>query len=362
MLNILIVLLLIAILLYAFVRHQYTYWDRQNFPFLKPVKIPFGNLRTFAKREKSFGIAVSDLYNETTRKYIGIYTFWRPALLIRDAELVKRVLITDCEYFFDRGVYVNEERDEMSGNLFSLRGQSWRHLRQKLSPLFSTGKLKVMLPTFLNEVEVLSQHIEQKVEAGEIVELKSTFLLYALNIIASLFFGIDANCIKDPNTEFRQIHSKITSRAFIDNLRTAILFLAPNLIDLLRINRLSPAVQEYFLRITKETIRYREENNVRRNDFMQLLIDLAKDEEKIGEKPLSVEKIAGNVFIFYIAGTETTSATAGYGLYEMAKEPSIQKKVQDEIDQTLARYGGEITYDAIGEMKYLDMVVKGEIN
>lgn len=129
-LSLLIYPLLVAIFIYGVLKYIFSYWDRENFPFIKPIKIPFGNMQKFAKKERSFGMAVSDLYDETTRPYIGMYAFTRPAVLVRDAELAKRVLLTDYEHFHDRGVYCNEERHPMSATLFTMRGQEWTLLNR----------------------------------------------------------------------------------------------------------------------------------------------------------------------------------------------------------------------------------------
>lgn len=42
--------------------------------------------------------------------------------------------------------------------------------------------------------------------------------------------------------------------------------------------------------------------------------------------------------------------------YELALRQDIQEKVRNEIKEILKESNGEITYDAISKMKYLDMV------
>lgn len=41
-------------------------------------------------------------------------------------------------------------------------------------------------------------------------------------------------------------------------------------------------------------------------------------------------------------------------MYELAKNQNIQKRVHEEIDRVLAEHNGEITYDSIAQMVFLD--------
>jgi cytochrome P450 family 6 len=70
--------------------------------------------------------------------------------------------------------------------------------------------------------------------------------------------------------------------------------------------------------------------------------------------------IAAQAFVFFIAGFETSSNTMAFCLYEMALHPDMQERVRADIDAVLRKHGGEITYEAITEMEYLDKVVSGE--
>ncbi|KAF7393606.1 hypothetical protein HZH68_010425 [Vespula germanica] len=69
-----------------------------------------------------------------------------------------------------------------------------------------------------------------------------------------------------------------------------------------------------------------------------------------------MSEAAAQAFVFYLAGFETTSSTVTFCLYELALNQDIQKKTQEEIDRVLKKHGG-ISYNAINEMTYLQMVV-----
>lgn len=109
-------LVILLVIIYIFVKKQYSYWERNGIPSAKP-NIPFGSLQSLAKKERSFGCAIYDLYRNTTEPFIGIYLFFRPALLVRDAELVKNILLTDFQNFHDRGIYCEPKTDPMSATV-----------------------------------------------------------------------------------------------------------------------------------------------------------------------------------------------------------------------------------------------------
>ena len=68
---------------------------------------------------------------------------------------------------------------------------------------------------------------------------------------------------------------------------------------------------------------------------------------------------AAQVFVFFIAGFETTSSTLTYCFHELAKYPDVQEKLQEEIDE-IAKTAEGFHYENVMNMKYLDMVFCGK--
>jgi cytochrome P450 family 6 len=127
--------------------------------------------------------------------------------------------------------------------------------------------------------------------------------------------------------------------------------------------------------MVEETVNYRERNNITRNDFMHLLIQiknkvkLEEDNDRLeqndhgtleknsSEEGLSMNSLAAQAFVFFAAGFETSSTTMTFCLYELSFHQDIQDRLREEIDVVLQKYDGKITYEGIQEMEYLDKVV-----
>jgi NAD(P)H-nitrite reductase large subunit len=59
-------------------------------------------------------------------------------------------------------------------------------------------------------------------------------------------------------------------------------------------------------------------------------------------------------------GYETSSVAMSFGLYALALNPDVQKKVREEVDSVLKKHGGVLNFDALQEMTYLDMALSGK--
>jgi len=73
------------------------------------------------------------------------------------------------------------------------------------------------------------------------------------------------------------------------------------------------------------------------------------------------DDLAAQVFLFFLAGFDTASTLLCFATHQLATHPDVQSRLQEEIDMTLNKDGGNLTYEAVHGMKYLDMVVSGMV-
>lgn len=69
-----------------------------------------------------------------------------------------------------------------------------------------------------------------------------------------------------------------------------------------------------------------------------------------------------NALIFFAAGFETTASTLSYSLYELSLHQDIQEQTYQHIVSVLKNHGGEITYNAVKEMTFLQQIFQGKFS
>lgn len=359
---ILIVLSALIAWLFGYLRHCYSYWEQQGVPQLR-THFLFGNF--FKLKSVHLSELLQENYDAFKGKcqVAGTYIYTRPIAVVTDLDLVKAILIKDFNKFVDRiNTPFNLEKNPLAGHLFNLHGEQWRALRTKLSPTFTSGKIKYMFSSITSVAQQLDETCRREVAAsansGHILELHDLLGRYTVDVIGSCAFGIECNSLRNPKAEFRVVARKL----FTDHNRGVrwSLFKVTYMKLLnkmpIRLRHPNEDFSGFFLRLIRDTVEVRERENIKRNDFMDLLLDLRRTEEKNG---LTVEQLAAQVFVFFVAGFETSSSNMSYALYELAKNPSIQSKLRAEIQSVLQKHG-KLTYEAMMEMEYLDQVVNGE--
>lgn len=146
--------------------------------------------------------------------------------------------------------------------------------------------------------------------------------------------------------------------------------LYPKIAKFFRLRFADKDVGDFMIETVRRNLEYREKSNVTRKDFFQLLMQL-RNTGSISEdgdwsskatsktKSISVEDMAAEAYIFFIGGFESSSTTMSFCLYEMSKDQEAQNKAYEEITRVLAKHNGQLTYDSLAEMTYMENSIDG---
>ncbi|CAD1469270.1 unnamed protein product, partial [Heterotrigona itama] len=339
------------------------FWQKRGIFYLEPT-FPTGNIMPFITGKMSQAEFFRDIYEQYKHHpLIGIYMLHKPFLIVNNPDLIRDVLAKEFASFHDRGLFCNEEIDPLSGHLFQLPGKKWRNLRVKLTPTFTSGKIKQIFPIMKESGNTLSAYLAEKAQTKSAVDVKDVFAKYSVDIIMSAAFGISCNSFKNPDNEFRYWGKKVFDPKPLWN---ALVIWAPQIFNLFSMPYTERGITNFFMKTFKETVEYREANNVERKDFLNLLMQLMRNGyvevddssniSNVAKNKLTMTEAAAQAYVFYLAGFETSSTTATFCLYELAQHQDMQNKVREEIQTQIEKHG-DLTYDAVNDMTYLHKVI-----
>lgn len=268
---------IVGIVLFLLSRWNFNYWNRKGLQGPKPTFI-FGNVGRLILKKDSFGERFSDIYFQTKHlPYAGIFMLLRRTLLVNDLDLIKQIIVKDFEHFTDRRGKFSEEARPLSTNLFSLTGEKWKKLRVKLTPTFTSSKIRYMFDVVGQcSIQMLS-YLEELELKNAPVDVKTLMSKFTTDVIGSSSFGMECDSFKHPDTEMRRMGRKLFEPGYVKSFILFVSFSMPELINFLGLSIFEQDLTDFFYNTVDETIKYREENNIVRNDFMQLLIQLKKD-------------------------------------------------------------------------------------
>lgn len=346
-----ILLLVVGFLLY--VKWVQSYWQRKGVP-TGDFDFFFGHFKKVFTKKISFGESVLKHYKEMKNlnaKHAGRYFFVLPSYMPLDPMIVKQIMLKDFDHFNTRGFYHHPD-DVLTMNLFNLDGgEKWKDLRAKLTPTFTSGKMKMMFETLVDKTTGLEKLVQQHTASQKPFAIKEVLEKFTTDIIGSCAFGLECNSLEEDTNEFSKNGQKALAPNMLHLIASA--FLPWSLMGFLGTKLTQQDVTDFFTNVVKDTIRYRETNVVTSKDFMDLLLKIKN------ERGLTENDIIAQCFIFYIGGFETSSTTMTFAMLELSQNQDIQEKLRQEIKKVLTKHEGKISYEAVMEMRYLEQVING---
>lgn len=288
----------------------------------------------------------------------GIFDGRQPVLCITDPAMVKTILIKECYSFF-----TNRRNFRLNGPLYDAvsiaEDDQWRRIRSVLSPSFTSGRLKEMFDIMKQHSAVLISSMKKKADKDEPLELKEFFGPYSMDVVTSTAFSVDIDSLNNPSDPFvTNIKKMLKFDFFSPILLTVVIFpfMGP-ILEKLDFAFFPTSVTDFFYAALQKIKIDREGSKQKtRVDFLQLMIDSQQNNDSKQDKGLTDHEILSQAMIFLFAGYETTSSSLTFLSYNLATNPQVMKKLQEEVDATFPNKA-PIQYQELMQMEYLDCVI-----
>ncbi|KAK0068699.1 cytochrome P450 3a7 [Biomphalaria pfeifferi] len=290
------------------------------------------------------------------KKVFGWFNFTIPAIVVCDLDLVKAVAVVHFNKFVNRSATIEYE-PPFRDILLNLKGEHWKRVRSIVSPTFTSGRIKKMATHVERNVKNLLEYLRQKQESGEEIELKETSGQFALDVIASIAFGLKVDSLKDPKNKFAVEAGKVVK----PNLLLVPLFLLfPRLRGLfsrLGLSIMAKKPMAYLVETLDAAIEERKRDGTEGhiNDFLDLMMIAEKENDTKEREPLTRSEIHAQSLIFIFAGLESMSTVMSFTLFLLAAHPDCRQRAQDELDEILGDQTPD--YETVQGLHYLEMCI-----
>uniref|UniRef100_A0AAQ5YKQ8 unspecific monooxygenase n=1 Tax=Amphiprion ocellaris TaxID=80972 RepID=A0AAQ5YKQ8_AMPOC len=324
-------------LFYIYANWTYGTFKKMGIPGPSPVPL-FGTMLAYRKGFTKFDQQCFDKYGKTW----GIFDGRQPVLCITDPGMIKTVLIKECYSLF-----TNRRNFCLNGPLYDAvtvaEDDQWRRIRSILSPSFTSGRLKEMLDIMKQHSANMMSSLKKKADKDEPIALKDVFGSFSMDIVTSTAFSVDIDSLNNPSDPFVTNIKKMLKF----DLFNPLLIIIGKAFIYLKIQHF--LLHRVFRNIIKLSLTQCFQNRV---DFLQLMIDSQKN----SGPSLTDHEILSQSMIFLFAGYETTSSTLTFLAYNLATNPGVMKKLQQEIDTTFPNQA-PIQYQPLMQMEYLEGVI-----
>jgi cytochrome P450 len=301
------------------------------------------NLRKFRK-------AIVDS-TKSGAKWWRMYIIGQETMIATHPDTIKLVL-TNPEIFPKQNMPAFSKRmAHMFGrNLLTLNGDEWQHHRRALSPAFHYDAVKSFIPLFVKKTNELLE-IWNKIDDKPVFAQPTWMPKYTLDVLSTSVFGYDFRAIY--GNEDAELDAYYTSVNYgvkplqIARILASLITHIPLTWDLDR----AVGVMDNFCR----KLILEHERNLDSKDKDPNKFDIV-DMMLRAEPKLTIEEMVSDVFLFFVAGHETTSSALSWLMYYLAQHPEIQEKARKEARAVLQ--GQEFTAAHLREFTYISMVLK----
>lgn len=358
------------VLLALYVYYRFLY---QPYQYLKVLGVPgpaptplLGNLGLMWKHNGNIKRFLSHMTNKYGR-ISGFYLGPTPVLCVSDVDFLKEVMLKQFDNYINRFGDPSFEVEVNGKGVKTLDfsiGENWRNRRQKLTPAFSTLKMKLMEPLVKESTDRLKVICGDLADDVKSVDAQVLFSKLTMEVILSVAFGQALDVQNGQGGDLYKLALTVIN-AFNDdsnksnNIAQFAIMGYPQLSPMMgKLLALSGALKPVndLIGVSKNVVdkRRASKDQAQRNDLLQLMIEASQVE---GEGAMTYEETIADCLLVLLAGYDTSSNTLAFVTYLLAVHQDVQERLATEIGSYFQDNPESSMYEASHELEYLEMVI-----
>lgn len=201
------------VIFYQCIFRFWCFFSDRNIKFVRGCPLLGSNYKSILGIEPA-AISYRRLYEHfPTEKFIGFYRFCgRPSFLIRDPDLVKQLLITDCNHF-------TSKKSSCTPTLFGGQETKLSDNDFFTHPIFYGKRLRNFHMFIVKKSEQFVETLKQTDKIAKLFDGRDLFSRYTNDVLASAAFGIEINSLKDINNKFFKASSSLNETQYMNDLK-----------------------------------------------------------------------------------------------------------------------------------------------
>ncbi|KAI1716631.1 cytochrome p450 domain-containing protein [Ditylenchus destructor] len=266
--------------------NQKSYFTKRGIPSPKGEwitghgRIVFENMATFD----------GDTMKELGTNYFGAFILSQKEYTFMDLDFIKDVAVKKFSHFQDRAFISTNNSKAAKKSIFRnfitiKTGEDWKRVRNRVTPAFTTGKIKKIIPTFNECAKRSFGVIENHIAQGKEVDLKALTGQIVMDVIGHGGFSMDFD-VYSPEESPLLVNAKKAFSGFIRSWRVAFTMLCPvfteKIEQIFGIDMLSNESHQFFEKFLLDLYDKRKGDPLAKEDKLRReLNEVVGDEEEI---------------------------------------------------------------------------------
>lgn len=341
---------------YVFYRH----WRYQHIP--GPTRDGFfsGNIPFIQNETRRVpGSGINACHFQWYQKYGPLFVFWIfhvPIVVIVDPDMAKKAIITlnlpKASRVYSKVASVFGQRVLGRGILTEIDHETWHRKRAMLNPAFHRKYLMNLMESFNSVGEEFLEELRKKADGKTSVRMADEFAKVTLDIIGKVGFGINLGTIADPNSKFPSAVSK-TLKGIESSFRNPFCRLQFSMFPFQNsVIKSIKYLRAFAAKVIEERCSAVRNGEDTPKDVLEHIL-----REAMENPHLDIEDLVDNFLTIFLAGQETTSNQLSFTLYEILKQPEIEKRILKELEEILGSRN-DLEFEDLSKLEYLGQVLK----